>query len=139
MNADTMTPMERVTTALGHREPDRVPLFLLNNLHGARESGLSPREYFSDPIRVARTQVALQKRHQHDCLSAFFYAAIEVEALGGEVCFVEEGPPNAGTPLLRDPEDIERLEGPNANTNPVLKRVLSAIAEMRRRMDAARL
>ena len=34
------TSMERVLTTLGHREPDRVPLFLLLSLHGARELGL---------------------------------------------------------------------------------------------------
>ena len=32
-----MTSMQRVLTALGHREPDKVPLFLLTTMHGAKE------------------------------------------------------------------------------------------------------
>ena len=32
----TMTSMQRTLTALGHGEPDRVPLFLLLTEHGAR-------------------------------------------------------------------------------------------------------
>ena len=42
-----MTSMQRVLTALGHREPDKVPLFLLTTMHGAKEMGLSIREYYS--------------------------------------------------------------------------------------------
>ena len=39
-----MNSMERTLTTLGHREPDRVPLFLLANMHGAKELGLSLRD-----------------------------------------------------------------------------------------------
>jgi len=34
-----MTSLERVLTTLGHNEPDRVPLFLLLTMHGAKELG----------------------------------------------------------------------------------------------------
>ena len=46
---ENMTPMQRVVTTLSHREPDRVPFFLLPALQGARELGLSIRQYFSRP------------------------------------------------------------------------------------------
>ncbi|PKN46833.1 MAG: methylcobamide--CoM methyltransferase MtbA, partial [Deltaproteobacteria bacterium HGW-Deltaproteobacteria-20] len=35
------TSLTRVLTTLGHKEPDRVPLFLLVTLHGATSLGLS--------------------------------------------------------------------------------------------------
>ncbi|MGM0366603.1 MAG: hypothetical protein ACQEP5_08730 [Actinomycetota bacterium] len=35
----TQTPMERVLTSLQFREPDKVPLFLLLTMHGAKETG----------------------------------------------------------------------------------------------------
>ena len=41
MNSDEMTPLERTLTTLGHKEPDRVPLFLLVTMHGAKELNLS--------------------------------------------------------------------------------------------------
>ena len=47
MTSTTMTSLQRVLTTLGHKEPDRVPLFLLPNPHGAKELGLSIREYFA--------------------------------------------------------------------------------------------
>ena len=45
-----ITSLQRVLTTLGHQEPDRVPLFLLPTMHGARELGLSIKEYFSRRI-----------------------------------------------------------------------------------------
>ncbi len=41
MQKETMSSMQRVLTTLGHKEPGRVPFFLLLSLHGARELGLS--------------------------------------------------------------------------------------------------
>lgn len=127
-----MTAMERTLTTLGHREPDRVPLFLLFTLHGAREVGLAPRDYFAAPESVADGQIRLQRKFGHDCLYAFHYAAVETEARGGEVIFPPDGPPNAGAPIARRAE-IGRLGEVEIAKAPALKRVLDTIAHMRRR------
>ena len=126
-----MTSLQRVLTTLGHREPDRVPRFLLLTMHGARELGLSIREYFSDAKNVVAGQLRLRERYGNDCLYAIFYAAIEVEAMGGEVIFVEDGPANAGRPVIADPETIASLSWPDPTTSPVLRRVLEAIAGLK--------
>ena len=42
-----MNSMERTLTTLGQKEPDRVPLFLLTSMHGAKETGLSLLESFA--------------------------------------------------------------------------------------------
>ena len=99
-----MTSLQRVLTTLGGKEPDKVPRFLLLTMHGARELGLSIREYFSTAKNVIEGQLRLRARYGNDCLYPFFYAPIEVEAMGGEVIYVEDGPPNSGRPLIRDPE-----------------------------------
>jgi uroporphyrinogen decarboxylase len=121
-----MTSLQRVLTTLGHREPDRVPLFLLPTMHGARELGLSIREYFSRAEYVVEGQVRLRQKYQHDCIYTFFYAPIEVEAWGAEVIYTDDGPPNSGEPLLRDAEEILRLSVPDVSTTPCLLKVLRA-------------
>ena len=115
-----MTSLQRVLTTLGHREPDRVPRFLLLTMHGARELNLSIREYFSEAKHVVAGQLRMRARYGNDCLYPFFYAAIEVEAMGGEVIFVGDGPPNAGRPLIGDPEAIPSLVWPDPAASPVL-------------------
>ena len=122
-----MTPMQRVLTALSHKEPDRVPLFLLTTMHGAKELGMSIKEYFSDAENVARGQIILQKKYRSDCYYPFFYAPIEIEACGGEVIYSEDGPPNSGTPFIRNPEQILSLELPKVKDAKVLHKVLHAV------------
>lgn len=84
------TSLERVLTTLGHREPDRVPLFLLVTLLGARELGLSIEEYFSRAEHVVEGEYRLWSRYRHDCVSSFFYAGAEAEAWGAETYFRED-------------------------------------------------
>lgn len=131
----TMTSMERVMTTLGHAEPDRVPLFLLLTMQGAREFGVSIRDYFTDPELVAEGQIRLQKKFRGDCLSAFYYAPLEVEAFGGEVIYTSEGPPNSGLPFIRDVREIHRIKSPRVKETPVLQKVLKTIAIMKRRVQ----
>ncbi len=52
MTMPAMTSLQRVLTTLGHQEPDRVPLFLLLTMHGAKELGLSIRDYFAKAENV---------------------------------------------------------------------------------------
>ena len=121
-----MTSLERVLTTMGYREPDRVPLFLLVTMHGAKELGLSIREYFSKAENVVEGQLRLRKRYRNDCVIGFFYAPAEVEAWGAEVIYVDDGPPNSGRPFIRKKEDILRLCPPDVERSPSLAKVLKA-------------
>jgi uroporphyrinogen decarboxylase len=123
-----MTSFDRVMTTLGHREPDRVPLFLLLTMHGARELDLSVEDYFSRPEHVVEGQLRLRRKYRSDCFYPFFYACVETEAWGGDVLYTEDGPPNAGRPFIRSPEQILRLEPPRVADCPCLVKVLEAIA-----------
>ncbi len=126
-----MTSLQRVLTTLGHQEPDRVPLFLLVTMHGAKELGLSIQEYFSKAENVVEGQLRMRKKYRNDCLINFFYAAVEVEAWGSEVIYREDGPPNSGTPIIRKPEDIKYLEPPKVKEKPCLIKVLEATQQLK--------
>ncbi len=124
MNQDMMTSSQRVLTTLGHKEPDRVPFFLLLSMHGAKELGLSIKEYFSIAENVVEGQLRLRAKYRHDCIYNFFYAPIEFEAWGGEVIYHEDGPPNSGEPLIKKISEIKSLDVPNINETPCLGKVL---------------
>ena len=119
-----MTSMERVLTVLSGKIPDRVPLFLLFSMYGAKERDMSIQEYFQNPGIVAETQLQLQKKYQTDCLYTFTYASIEVEAFGGDTVFYPEGPPNAGTPIIQKFSDIDSLLPPVVHKSQSLLRTL---------------
>jgi uroporphyrinogen decarboxylase len=122
-----VTSLERVLKTLSHQEPDRVPLFLLLTLHGAKALGLSIEDYFSDARNVVEGQIRLRRRYGHDCYYPFFHAPLEVEAWGGEVLFADDGPPNSGRPPIARVDQIAGLEAPAVADSPGLRRALSAI------------
>jgi uroporphyrinogen decarboxylase len=131
---DKMTSMQRVLTTLGHQEPDRVPLFLLVTMHGAKELGVSIKDYFSKAENVVEGQQRLLVKYRHDCIYNFFYAAIEVEAWGGEVIYCDDGPPNSGMPFIRHFQDIKKLEPPEVEKTPCLQRVLKSAQMLKDKM-----
>lgn len=132
-----MTSMQRVLMTMGQQEPDRVPLFLLTTMHGAKELGLSIREYFSRTEHVVEGQMRLLEKYRSDCLNPFHYAALEVEAFGGDTTFIEDGPPNAAAPVIRRSEDIDRLEPPRLAQASGLNRVLETIRQLKQRVGDA--
>lgn len=134
MNGEKMTSLQRVLTTLGHREPDRVPLFLLLTMHGAKELGMPIKQYFSKAENVVEGQLRLWKKYQNDCINATFYASIEVEAWGGEVIFPPDGPPNSGRPFIRDPQQILDLEAPRVKETACLVKVLKAISMLKEKV-----
>lgn len=126
-----MTPMERVLTTLSHKEPDRVPQFLLITMHGAKELGLSIKEYFSKGEYVTEGQIRIQKKYQNDCYYPLFYAPLEIEAFGGEVIYSEDGPPNSAEPFIRDIEKIADLFPPKISESKMLHKALFAIEKLK--------
>jgi uroporphyrinogen decarboxylase len=134
MNATTMTSMQRTLTTLGQQEPDRVPLFLLTTLHGAKELDLSIEDYFSRSKNVVEGQLRLLQKYRSDCLYPFYYAAIESEAWGGETIYLPDGPPLCGAPVIRKPADIDHLVSPSVLESAGLVKVLETIAALKARV-----
>ncbi len=124
MGAGELTALERVLTTLGHREPDRVPLFLILTITGAKFAGTSIERYFMHAEQVADMQLRMRERYGHDCFVGFYYSSAEVEAFGGDTQFFADGPPNSGAPPIRLLKDIDRLAVPEPESTPSLARVL---------------
>jgi uroporphyrinogen decarboxylase len=123
-----MNSFERTMAAISHTEPDRVPLFLLLSLYGAKEMGLPIQKYFSNSENILKAQLRMRDKYKNDCIYTFSYASIEVEAFGGEVVFVDDGPPNSGEPFIKSIEQISRIEIPRIEDSKCLKRVLDSTA-----------
>lgn len=134
MSNKKMTSMERVLTTLSHKEPDRVPLFLLATMHGAKELGLPIKEYFSKADNVVEGQLRIRKKYRNDCIYSFFYAPLEIEAFGGSVIYTEDGPPNTGTPFIKDINMIKSLQPPKVKETKVLHKVLEAIQKLKEKV-----
>lgn len=134
---DAMNSMERVITALNHKEPDRTPFFMTLTLHGAKELGMTIKEYYSDVKNVIEGQMRLNAKYKDDALYGFTYASAEMEAWGGETIFYDDGPPNSGSPIIRKIEDIENLRSPDVNSSPSLLKTLDLIAGLKSKVNGS--
>ena len=93
--------------------------------------GLTIEDYFSRPEYVIEGQLRLREKLGNDMLSCYPFAAQEMVAWGGEVIYFEDGPPNAGPPIIKRPEDIMMLEPPDVAGNPALEPILRATAGLK--------
>ena len=89
-------------------------------------AGVPPRT----PVDQVEGQLRLREKFGHDCLVGAPYAAADVAAWGGEVIFRDDGPPNAGEPLIKDVEAIRTLEPPSIEGNPVVAETLRVIEQL---------
>ncbi|HEY3489280.1 MAG TPA: uroporphyrinogen decarboxylase family protein [Candidatus Deferrimicrobiaceae bacterium] len=126
-----MTGTERFSALAEGRLPDRVPV-LCNLLdQGARELGMTQRQYYSRAGHVAEGQLRMREKYGYDVLWGYFYVGREAEVLGcRKMLWSENGAPNVGHLVIREPEDIERLEIPKD---------LSAIPAFREQLECIRL
>lgn len=130
-NSIEKTSLERVLDAINHKESDRVPLMLLLSIYGAKESKIPIKEYFSKSENVVKAQLKMMKKYRNDCLYTFSYAPVEIEAFGGEVIFVEDGPPNSGEPIIKNLDKFLSQELPQINESKCLLRVLETTANLK--------
>lgn len=127
-----MNSLERVTKTMGQQEPDRVPMFLFLTGHGARELGLSIRDYFSRPEHVIEGQLRLGQKYQNDCIYTAFYSAIEAEAFGAEAVWADDAPPSPAGPLTGNIEEIARMKVPDVRTSKPLQKVFRVTEALNR-------
>jgi uroporphyrinogen decarboxylase len=129
--------MERVLTTLAHREPDRVPFFIPVTIGGARELGISVKEYLAHPESMVEGQIRKNLRYGDDFVCNFSYGAADFEAWGGDVNFCDDGPPTSGEPFLQRVEDILQLEPPRVAEQPCLQRVIEVTKSLKERVGGA--
>ncbi|MBN2529909.1 MAG: hypothetical protein JXR76_26200 [Deltaproteobacteria bacterium] len=93
--------------------PSRVPAIINLIDQGATELGLSSEEYYSRAENVVEGQLRLHRKYGHDVVWGAHYIARIAEMLGArKTLFPTVGPPNVGDLVIKQWDDIERLEIP---------------------------
>lgn len=108
-----MTPLEILAAAATGRPAPRIPIFCNLLDQGARELGMSAKQYFSSGTHVAEAQLRMQYRYGHDNLWSLHYVGKEAELLGcREILFAEDGVPNVADYVIKSLDDIAKFEIP---------------------------
>jgi uroporphyrinogen decarboxylase len=126
--------MERFGALMNGQTPDRVPIVCNLLDQGAKELGVSVREYYSRGDLVAEGQLRMREKYGYDTLMGMFYSALEAEILGCHtIVYAADGPPNVGHLVIRRPEDIKKLHLPeNFHAHPRFRELLTCIGTLKR-------
>jgi uroporphyrinogen-III decarboxylase len=108
-----MTALKVLAAAIDGTPAPRIPVFCNLLDHGARELGMPQREYYAKGEHVAEAQLRLRRRFGYDNVWSLFYVGKEAEFFGcRSILYAEDGPPNVADFVIKDYDDIERLEVP---------------------------
>lgn len=109
-----MTPLELLAAALNGTPAPRIPIFCNLFDQGARELGMRQKEYYSRGEHVAEAQLRMRTRYGYDNVWSMFYVGKEAELFGcREILFADDGSPNVADFVIKNWDDIARLEVPD--------------------------
>lgn len=128
------TGMERFSALMSGQIPDRVPIVCNLLDQGAREMGVTLRDYYARGELVAEGQLRLREKFGYDTLLGMFYSALEAELLGCKnIIYADDGPPNVGHLAISSPDDILQLHLPeNLNEHPRFRELATCIRILKR-------
>lgn len=126
--------MERFGALMSGRIPDRVPIVCNLLDQGAKELGISLREYYSRGELVAEGQLRMRDKYGYDTLLGMFYSALEAEIFGcHNIVYADDGPPNVGHLVIRTPEDIKKLHLPDdLHSHPRFRELAACIGILKK-------
>jgi uroporphyrinogen decarboxylase len=121
-----LLPLERVLAALYHKEPDRVPVvhFLLG---GARRlTGISYEEFSRNPDAAVEAYAAMTEMLGSDAYYNVIDLSVEAADFGQEMVYpsYSTAHPNYMNPLIKTPDDYNRLETFDPRTTPRMGMVI---------------
>jgi len=109
-----ITGMDRLVAAINGQKSDRIPVFCNLFDQGAKELGMSIKEYYSKGENVAEAQLKMREKYGYDNVWNLFYVGKEAQMLGcDKILYADDGPPNVGDYIIKNYDDIAKIEVPD--------------------------
>lgn len=133
-----MTPLEILSAAINGAPAPRIPIFCNLLDQGARELGMTQREYYAKGEHVAEGQLRMRARFGHDNVWSLFYVGKEAEFFGcREILYAEDGSPNVADFVIQSWDDIARLQVPDdLTTHPAWAETAECLRILRAEVGA---
>ena len=125
-----MNSSERVMAAIQGKLSDQRAVALTLSLYGAKLINCPLEEYYSSAKAYAQGQQAVRELFKPDIMLAPFSFPLLGGPFGSEILFFENHPPNLIRPAIDDPNDIEQLEMPDIDSEPMLCYIRESLREM---------
>lgn len=131
-----MNSMERVVTALQHKEPDRVPVYPIISGASRRLIGASYKDWSNDADICAEALLKAKEEFDLDCIVTLIDLSIECDAWGQELVYPEDeaAHPNYNNCVVKEIEDYAKIKKVDYRTS---KRMMMHIDTCKKLVEAA--
>jgi uroporphyrinogen decarboxylase len=130
-----MNSLQRVLAQLGGAPVDRPAFSLLLSLHGARFTGASLLEHYSDPLVYAEGQCAAREAFGSDLVFSPFAIPHLAEAFGGTLHHHATQPPTLALPAYGSAREAVDASLPEPDGHPALRYLLGSMTRMAERLS----
>lgn len=127
-----MTGKQRVAAAFKGELADFIPAYPISGQFNAQLVGATIKEFLTDPKVFVKAQLASYERYQPDIMLMMADLLIEVEALGNELKFPDDGMCISKTFTLADKGNLARLSAPDPYKDGRLPNYLEACREAKK-------
>lgn len=131
-----MNSMQRVVTALQHKEPDRVPVYPIISGASRRLIGASYKDWSNDADICAEALLKAREEFDLDCIVTLIDLSIECDAWGQELVYPEDeaAHPNYNNCVVKEIEDYAKIKKVDYRTS---KRMMMHIETCKKLVEAA--
>lgn len=129
-----MNSFERMEAAMGLKPVDRVPVFPIHHYSSTRVLGEKIGRYAANPEIMAECLEAAAAYMGYDAVCTGSDVAVEGEACGGKCVQPEDAPAFIAEPVIRQPEDLNKLTVPDPYTAGRMPVVIKATELLRKRI-----
>ncbi len=107
-----MNSMERVVTALQHKEPDRVPVYPILSGVTRKLVGATYEEWSTNPDVCAEALIKAAEEFEQDCIVTLIDLSVECEAWGQKLIFPENeaAHPDYSDCVIKDISDYSKIK-----------------------------
>jgi len=108
-----MSGRKRVEAALNFESVDRVPVYPLIHFATARVAGYKISEFATDGKKMAKSLISAYRTYGYDGVHPGVDVSVEGEAVGSKLRQPEDATAFLIDPVLKDPNDLEKLKVPD--------------------------
>ena len=127
---DDLTSLDIVLESLKLGHPSRIPVVPLVGIHSAKLAKISISDALHDGEKMAKAELFALNHYGYDGVFPFMDLSVEAEAMGCEIYEQEGEIPTVTNSIVKESEDIEKLEVPDPQRDGRLPVFLKAVEEM---------
>lgn len=136
----TLSENERMQAFINCEEADRVPWkVMINDDYFTNLLGIKLRDFYMNPdvmmkVQLYRWEILPHLTPEPSMVQPYFGSLVTESTLGCEIAFPENSHPFIKAPIIKKPEDVDRLRVPDPRRDGLMPKIIEYYEYMKRKV-----